>query len=233
MTIFGRTNGYLLTEQTVHEAVESLAEVARDIIGPATGAGVSIIDQNGARVSVGATDPRVLEADDLQYTFNQGPCISAWSTGHPVNITDTHTDDRFQKRTTAVTELGIRSCLSVPLLSKSTGLGAMKVYSTTTDAFTNGDEKLLVNLAKSAAALIGHIQATDTPQRISNDVKTSLAERDTIGVARGVLMERFDLDRPTAMSYLIELATDANTTIGAMATMISERQDGIGATSEA
>ncbi|MEG9249987.1 GAF and ANTAR domain-containing protein [Arthrobacter sp. Soc17.1.1.1] len=226
LAVFGRTNGYLLTEQTAHDAVDSLAEIARDIIDAATGAGVSIIDTDGTRVSVGATNPDVLEADNLQYEYGQGPCMSAWSTGQPVYIADTTTDDRFTDWTSAVTELGIRSCLSVPLLNKPAGLGAMKVYSDTIDAFTNEDRRLLINLARSAATLLGHIQATDTPQRISDDVKASLAERDTIGIARGILMERFDLDRQAAMSHLIDLATDTNTTIGSMAAMISERQDG-------
>jgi GAF domain-containing protein len=228
--IFGRSNGYLLTEQTAHDAVNGLAEIARDIITAAEGAGVSIIDQDGTRVSVGATGPDVLEADNLQYEFGQGPCMRAWSTGEPVYIADTRTDDRFRQWTSAVTELGIRSCLSVPLLNKPAGLGAMKVYSTTIDAFTDGDRRLLINLARSAATLLGHIQASDTPQRISDDVRASLAERDTIGVARGILMERFDLDRQTAMNHLITLSTDANTTIGTMAAMISERQDGTDST---
>ncbi|MHA7279906.1 GAF and ANTAR domain-containing protein [Arthrobacter sp. MDT2-2] len=162
----------------------------------------------------------------MQYEFGQGPCMPAWSTGEHVYIADTGTADRFQQWTSAVTELGIRSCLSVPLLNKPAGLGAMKVYSTTIDAFSDGDRRLLLNLARSAATLLGHIQASDTPQRISDDVRASLAERDTIGVARGILMERFDLDRQTARNHLIDLATGANTTMAAMAAMISERQDG-------
>ncbi|MHA7283894.1 GAF and ANTAR domain-containing protein [Arthrobacter sp. TMS2-4] len=225
MAIFGRTNGYLLTEQTAHDAVDGLAEIARDIIGAAEGAGVSLMDTDGRRMSVGATDPRVLEADDQQYELGQGPCMSAWVSGESVYITDTHTDQRWQRWTTAVAPLGVRSCLSVPLLDKPTGLGAMKVYSNTADAFSDEDRRLLINLARSAATLLGHIQAHDTPQRISNDVKASLAERDTIGVARGILMERLDMDRQVAMNHLINLATDANTTIGIMAARISERQN--------
>jgi hypothetical protein len=96
--IFGRSNGYLLTEQTAHDVVNGLAEIARDIITAAEGAGVSIIDQDGTRVSVGATDPDVLEADNLQYEFGQGPCMRAWSTGEPVYIADTRIDDRLPLR---------------------------------------------------------------------------------------------------------------------------------------
>jgi hypothetical protein len=162
-TVFGRTKGYLLTEQTAHDAVEALAGVARDVIGAAQGAGVSIIDSSGHRTSVGATDEDVLEADNLQYDLGAGPCISAWATGtptyiadtlrgtnnHPDTDTDTGTDldgeghggtgsgDGWQKWAAAAAAKGVRSCLSVPLLNRPAALGAMKVYSSVPDAFSD------------------------------------------------------------------------------------------------
>jgi GAF domain-containing protein len=229
-TIFGRTKGYLLTEQTAHDAVEALAGVARDVIGAAQGAGVSIIDSSGHRTSVGATDENVLEADSLQYDLGEGPCISAWATGTPTYIADTQTrtssDDRWLKWAAAAAARGVRSCLSVPLLNRPAALGAMKVYSSVPDAFSDDDQRLLAALARSAAALLGHIQASDTPQRISEEIKESLANRDTIGIARGILMERHGIHRQAAMDQLIEQATRTHTTIGAQAAMISDRQDG-------
>ncbi|MUK03203.1 GAF domain-containing protein [Vibrio cholerae] len=225
-TIFGRTNGYLLTEETAHDAVDGLATVARDIISSAQGAGVSLMSPDGKRLSVGATDGHVLEADNLQYEFGEGPCIAAWSTGAPVVIADTHADERWPQWTAAAAASGIRSCLSVPLMHNQAGLGAMKVYSDQADAFSEVDRELLTNLARSAAALLGHVQANDTPQRISNHVKASLANRDTIGIARGILMERLHLNKQAAMDHLIDLATDARTTIGSIAAHVVERQDG-------
>jgi GAF domain-containing protein len=127
LALFGRVNNYLLTEQTAHSAVDGLAEIARDIIDSATGAGVSIIDTKGTPVSVGATDQHVMEADSLQYEHGQGPCLSAWALGEPVYIADTHNDQRFREWTVAVQPLGIRSCMSVPLLNRTSRLGAMKV----------------------------------------------------------------------------------------------------------
>ncbi|MHA7219218.1 GAF domain-containing protein [Arthrobacter sp. MDT1-48-3] len=132
--IFGRANGQLLTEQTAQDAVDGLADIARDIISAAGGAGVSIIDTLGTRLSVGATDPHVLAADDLQYGLGEGPCMSAWSTGISVYIKDTHPDDRFPAWKGAAAGIGIRSCLSVPLLAKPVSLSAMKVYADTVNA---------------------------------------------------------------------------------------------------
>ncbi|MHA7279865.1 GAF domain-containing protein [Arthrobacter sp. MDT2-2] len=214
-----------MTEQTAHGAIGGLAEVAADVIVAAYGAGVSLIDENGQRLSVGATSNGVLEADHLQYTFGQGPCLTAWASGTPVYIADTHIDDRWEKWMTAAAKNGIRSCLSVPLLKKPVALGAMKVYSDSPDAFSDQDRKLLLNLARCAAALLGHIQASDLPQRISNDLRMSLASRDSVGIARGILMERHSINKETAMQQIIDLATSTGTTMNHQARIISESSD--------
>lgn len=231
LEIFGRTYGYLLTEQTAHDAVDGLAEVARDVIGAAQGAEVSVLSHDGKRLSVGATDGDVLEADDLQYEFGEGPCIAAWSTGAPVIIEDTHADERWPQWTAAAASAGIRSCLSVPLMRKKEGLGAMKVYSDQPNAFTSDDQRILTNLARASAVLLGHIQTSDTPQRISDEVKASLTDRDTVGIARGVLMERLGIDKQAAIEHLVELAAEENTSVTVIAARLSERSDGPGAVS--
>jgi GAF domain-containing protein len=223
--IIGRTKGFLLSDRTAHEAVDALAEVARDVIGHAEGAGVSLI-RDGERISVGATDAKVLEADTLQYKLGEGPCLSAWADVRPVIIADTTTDTRWSDWSGAAVRAGVRSCLSVPLVRGSGSIGAMKVYSSSPDAFNEVDQRLLANLAKSAAALLGHVQASDTPQRISDEVKESLASRDTISIARGVLMERHDLDRDEALTRIAALSSGRGTSMRDTAASISERQDG-------
>ncbi|MHA7240412.1 GAF and ANTAR domain-containing protein [Arthrobacter sp. TMS1-12-1] len=219
--IFGHIRGRLLTEQTAHDAVDGLAEAAVGIIRSAEGAGVSLIDTAGRRVSVGATSNAVLDADALQYEFGEGPCLSAWATGAPIYVADTRADDRWARWMTAAARNGIRSCLSVPLVKQEAALGAMKVYSASPDAFSDVDRRLLLNLARSAAALLGHIQTDDLPQRAGNELKAALASRDTIGITCGILMERHGIDRETAMAELIDLATSTGTSVWHQAMGIS------------
>ncbi|WP_181035127.1 GAF and ANTAR domain-containing protein [Arthrobacter sp. B0490] len=222
--IFGRSRGFLLSEQTAHEAVDALAAVARNLTGHAYGAGVSLIDQ-GRCTSVGATDPEVLEVDTLQYALGDGPCLSAWFTNSIVRVTDTHADPRWRPWAEAAAAIGVRSCLSVPLQKGGTAIGAMKLYAHTPQAFTRNDELLLLGLTKSAAALLGHIQTTDTPQRISDAVKISLGTRDAISVARGILMERYDLDGRAALERLIALSRETGTSIAVLAAELYSRPD--------
>ena len=224
--IIGRTKGFLLTEQTAQEAVDALAEVARDVIGQAEGAGVSLI-RDGDRTSVGATDAKVLDADNLQYSLGEGPCLSSWAMNRSIIIDDTTTDVRWKKWATAAAEAGVRSCLSVPLVRGAITIGAMKVYAGSPEAFSADDQRLLVSLAKSAAALLGHVQASDTPQRISHEVNQALHTRDIVGIARGILMERHDLGRDEALTRITALSNSSRIPVKDLATSIAGRKNGI------
>ncbi|PPB49856.1 hypothetical protein C4K88_03965 [Arthrobacter pityocampae] len=220
--IFGRTHGFLLSDATAQAAVDALAEIARDVIAHADGAGVSLI-RDGRRISVGSTDARVLKADNQQYLLGEGPCLSAWATTTAIVVDDATTDRRWTRWASIAADAGVRSCLSVPLTRGAETLGAMKVYSRSPRSFGILDLRLLTNLATSAGALLGHVQAADTPQRISAAVEASLDGRDTISIARGILMERHGLDREAALERLVSLSHAAQTSISDTAATIEGR----------
>jgi hypothetical protein len=77
--VFARLKGLLLTEEKVDRAVQLLAEAARDAIPGTSGAGVSLLNDQGRRTSQGATDAIVEQADVAQYELGEGPCLTAWA----------------------------------------------------------------------------------------------------------------------------------------------------------
>jgi hypothetical protein len=97
----------------------------------------------------------------------------------------------------------------------------MKMYAGSPDAVSTDDQRLLVNLAKSAAALPGHVQPSDTPQRISDEVRQSLRTRDTVGIARGILMKRYDLGRDEALARITAVSSRARTPVSDVAATIA------------
>lgn len=222
--IVGRTKGFLLTEQTAQRAVVDLAQAAHKSIEHAGGAGVSLI-MGGERTSVGYTDSYVLAADTLQYELREGPCLTAWATAEAQLIDDTTVDGRWKLWNAAAAEAGVRSCATSPLMRGRESIGAMKVYSRSPHAFTSGDVGVLNHLATSAAALLGHIQTSNTPQRISREMTDALESRTTTDVARGIIMERHGLDPDGALEYLLELAKTSRTTMADVANRIVAHQD--------
>ncbi|MDQ0734094.1 GAF domain-containing protein [Arthrobacter agilis] len=230
--LVGRAQGLLLTEQTAQQAVSALAIAAKEAIPRALGAGVSLIRDNRP-TSVGATDAFVLQADNLQYEIGSGPCLSAWSEGRAMLIEDTGTEQRWQTWSDAAASTGIRSCFSVPLGQEPHGIGAMKIYAAAPGAFTVQDQKVLANLALSAAVLLGHIQASDTPQRISATFKETLRVRDLVATACGIIMERHDLPEDEALAHLLGEAGTEGLTLRELARSVVRRDSRPGTSAEA
>ena len=230
--VFGRANGLLLTEQTAQQAVSALAQAAKEAVAHAVGAGVSLI-MDSQPTSVGATDSLVLQADGLQYELGDGPCLSAWSEGRTMYVEDTTTDRRWPDWSAAAARTGVRSCFSVPLQEGSRRLGAMKIYAAAPGAFKDTDQRILSHLALSSAVLLGHIQTSDMPQRISEELKVTLHRRDVIATARGIIMERHDLPEDEAVTYLLTMAGNENVPLHELARNVVRRDTRPGTATEA
>jgi transcriptional regulator with GAF, ATPase, and Fis domain len=201
-----RIKGLLLTEEKVDRAVQLLAEGIRDAFPGSSGAGVSLLDEQGRRTSTGATDAVVLAADAAQYDLGQGPCLTAWATETTVLVHDVASDDRWPLWTQAVSDLSIRSVISSPLMAESRCLGALKMYSTQPGAFDAATARPLEKLVFPAAILLDNIQTSEAPKRFSEVLATALQSRDTINRAQGALMQQFGLSQEQALKELVQLS---------------------------
>jgi GAF domain-containing protein len=204
VTVFAGLHGMFLSEQDATAAVQQLARAARQMVPAATGAGVSLMSDDGTRLSTAATDKTVEAADTLQYALGQGPCLSAWATGDSQRVEDTHQDPRWVRWQQAAAQAGIRSVLSVPLAYRDHRLGALKVYATRPGAFGDPEERVLRLLADAAATLLGAAQPVQAPRRLSGALQSALRSRETIALATGVLMSRDHLGAEAARSRLLE-----------------------------
>ncbi|MGJ9373779.1 GAF and ANTAR domain-containing protein [Nesterenkonia sp. CF4.4] len=214
--VFARVNGMLLSEESVEHAVALLAQAAKSTVPGAIGAGVSLISSAGRKESAGSTDEVVREADDLQYTIGEGPCLSAWASRTVVNVNDVRSDPRWPNWSAALAGLPIRSVLSTPLQHQETVVGAMKVYSSSEHAFTLETARLLSMFAGPAATLLAHVQTKDLPVKLSESMSSAMGQRDMINLAKGVLMAQHGVDDRAATRHLIQVAqTEGGTMRGA------------------
>ena len=219
-TTFARIQGLLLTEETVGHAVDLLADAAKEAIPGTSGAGVSLMDEQGRRTSRGATDDIVKQADALQYELGEGPCITSWAATGTVRSDDLATEERWSLWTPRAAALGLRSVLSSPLVFQTESLGAIKVYSKLPGAFDARSERLLTLFAGPAATLLANVQSTQAPRRLSRQLKEAITSRDNIALARGVLMEREGLSEDDSMARLLEIARSSRATLRAAAELI-------------
>lgn len=207
-SVFARTSGLMLAERTVDSVLRLVTETAVQTVLPAVGAGITVVGPDGGRRTSHATDPMVEQADDLQYSLAEGPCITAAEQRHLVRVDDADQDDRWPTWAAAAAAAGLRSVLSAPLVAGDACLGALKVYARQPHAFTDRDEGTMSLLAGQSALLLAHAQEHHRAGELSSDLKEVLERRDVLTRACGVVMGRDQVSADVAFARLVALAAE-------------------------
>jgi GAF domain-containing protein len=204
--VFARMSGLLLSHETVTSALGLVTSLALETVPGSVGAGITLVDESGRRSSA-ATDDRVERADALQYEQDEGPCLAATAIRQLVRIDDVAEDRRWPRWAAAVQPLGLRAALSAPLVAGDRGLGAMKVYADRPRAFDAHAERLMTLFSAQASVLVANVQSYERAQRLSEDLRQTVRDRDVVSVAKGVLMARHGVDEDAAMGMLLSRST--------------------------
>lgn len=215
--VFSRMTGLLPSPQTVRGALELVTALVAEALPDTAGAGITLADAGGRRITAASTDPVVDRADSLQYELDEGPCLTSWDQRSTVRVDDIAVDTRWPRWAAAAAGTGLRSALSSPLVAGGAGLGAIKVYSTRTAAFGAKDEHLMRMFAAQAANLVRDVDAAERSRQVSGELRAAVRQRDVIHLAKGVLMNRERVTEDDALLLLIALARGQRTTMHAAA----------------
>jgi GAF domain-containing protein len=173
-----------------HIVVGATTEVAG-----AEHAGISLIEGTHIRTEA-ATDELVERIDEQQYELQQGPCLEALRHHVTVRSDDFEHEGRWPGFAEAAMRFGVQSMLSVQLFVEGSNLGVLNMYAMKPNAFTDHDESVAILLAAHAAiAMKG--------STVEANLRTALESRDTIGQAKGILMERFKVGQAEAFALLV------------------------------
>ena len=159
--------------------------------------------QTGRVVTVTATGPDVSRADELQTECGQGPCLEAIQRQQDFIVDDLRTDPRWPVWGPQAAELGWRSILSVGLIGGDKALGALNMYSRQTAYFTADDPGLGEVFSAQASVALAGAQERD-------NLLKAVEARHVIGLAQGILMERYSLDAQQAFTVLRRYSSHQN-----------------------
>jgi GAF domain-containing protein len=194
--------GVVLSAETLQTVVALVTRLAAATIPGTAGAGVTLVDARGRRTTA-ASDPLVTEVDALQYAFDSGPCLTAWSDQVTVRIDRLDTEDRWPRWTAAAAGLGVASMISLPLVSGEVSVGAIKLYSREAGVYDARAEEIFGLFAEQAAVLLANMLTLADARQLSAQLTDALQRRDIIGQAAGVLIARGAGDRDTAFALLV------------------------------
>jgi len=184
-------------------------------------AGVSLLE-GGEMRSIAPTNDVVAKLDRVQHELGEGPCVDAVFEQPLYRVAEIATESRWPKFGAAAADLGVRSLLGVRLFTTSTTLGALNLYSTQAGAFDRDAEPLVDLFAAHAAiALAG--------SRRQAQLQNALRTRDTISMAKGILMQRHSITDEQAFNLLVRGSQHANRKLHDIAAwLVDEANEGNG-----
>ncbi|MDY6996153.1 MAG: ANTAR domain-containing protein [Actinomycetota bacterium] len=200
------------TPRSVDDVLADVSTEAKNLISGVDAAGILLIGKAGRFDSVGGTSELPHRLDELQMKYNEGPCVEAALDELIVRTDDFRTESRWPMYSAAAVELGVLSAVSFKLYTSSQTAGALNLFALSPNAFNAEAETIGAVLAAHAAAAI-------MASRQSEQLESALSTRDRIGQAKGIVMERYNIDDVAAFDMLRTLSQDSNTKL----TDIAER----------
>lgn len=208
----GMLQDMVLESSDVNEFLGGLAKLASDALsseGNEVFCGVTLLRPR-SKGSVASSSEQAQSMDEVQYQFDDGPCLRAAREGQVYVVADFLTESRFGDYTKAITDHGIRSALGVPIPLDGLAAAGLDLYSTRPDAFDEAVITAAVDLAREAskslrmAVRVAHL--ADTGEQL----RAAMNSRTTIDVAAGIIMGQNRCSHDTAMTILKAASSGRN-----------------------
>ncbi|QKE85092.1 GAF and ANTAR domain-containing protein [Arthrobacter sp. NEB 688] len=177
---------------------------------PVDGAAISVVLEGESRGTVGADSVRSRRLDELQFTFGEGPCLDAVTSGRILLVDDlTTVKGRWPAYTRAALGDGVRAAFAFPVRISGQAVGALVLYRLIPGSLGPEDLACAVVAADLAAVpIIELVGVLDPGTRqdggpwLSGDVPA----RSRIHQATGLVMSQLGIDRDAALRRLRDRA---------------------------
>jgi hypothetical protein len=178
---------------------------------------ISLTRGDGQIMTLAATAPLAAEADAIQYTLGEGPCLEAALDVPVVVSEDVARDVRWPSYGPAAARAGIGSQVAFQFRAEHDHIrGALNLYAAQPGVLDAVTMQLGALFATQVAMTMGWV-------RHEEDLQPALYTRQQIGVAIGILMERHTLTRERAFSFLLRTSQTGNVKLrDVAATIVAE-----------
>jgi len=141
--------------------------------------------------------------DGLQDELGEGPCLDAVWDEQVVRVDDVRTEQRWPRFAARAADLGAGSLMCFQLFVEGDNLGALNLYAREAGAFDEDSQEVgLMFAAHAAVALAG--------AEHEQNLHAGMHNRDVIGQAKGILMERHKITADQAFGVLARTSSLTN-----------------------
>ena len=215
----------LLESGTLHHFLDRLAALTAQALPEGSSCGVTV-RQNSRAITLAASDERARRIDQLQYDFDEGPCLETLATGKPHYIVDTATETRWPSFCPAAHQQGVRSCLGLPLTGPTGLMGGYNLYSMRPAAFAPDVRGQLEVFAGNAAGAVAVAMKLADQKQMSDDLHDALTSRAVIDQATGIIMAQQRCGAAAAFAILRRASQNRNVKLRELAAEIVSQVSG-------
>ncbi|MBG6185375.1 GAF domain-containing protein [Arthrobacter sp. CAN_A214] len=194
----------VLASEHVQQFLDGLVTIASAAFTSAYGevfCGVTLLrPRSMASVASSSDEARLM--DEVQYGFDDGPCLRAAREGNTVHIPDFRTESRFPQYREAIAGHGIRSALGIPIRLEAGASAGLDFYSTEPNAFTDTSIAVAEGIARDASKSLRLAVRIATLDDASEQLRAAMESRTAIDLAVGAIMGQNRCSQDEAVAIL-------------------------------
>ena len=192
-------------------SARSLSEPGDEIL-----CGITLLREKKA-ATVASSSPAAQAMDEIQYTFGDGPCMTASREQVTVHVEDLELDGRWPEYAAAVRGHGFRSILALPFLLEGETQAALNLYSHRPGRFDHRATELARDFVhQTSMALRLAVRFAHSSDTAAN-LKATLETRTVIDVAVGIIMAQNRCSQDEAFELLKSASSARNIKLHAVA----------------
>ncbi|MCZ2402221.1 GAF and ANTAR domain-containing protein [Paenarthrobacter sp. Z7-10] len=177
-------------------SAESLSTAGDEVL-----CGITLLRDRKA-ATVASSSEYARKMDEIQYSFGDGPCMTASREQITIHVPDLELNQRWPEYAATVLEHGIRSILAVPFNLEGDARAALNLYSEQVGKFDSAalEKAETYTRATSKALRLGlrFAQHVDT----ATDLRSALESRTIIDLAVGIIMAQNRCGQGSAIEIL-------------------------------
>ena len=214
---FAEVSRELLAEPEENSTLHKIAERSVDTVPACDWSGIFLRRRRGRVEAIAASSPLADRIDTWQDELSEGPGLAAIETSELQLVDDLHTDGRWSGWAARATAAGVGSGLSVPLSSESHALGALNLYAAKPFAFD-------ADSVERAQIFAIHATIAVETARLVSGLRTAVQSRHVIGVAQGIIMQRYEMTLDASFEVLRRYSSHANRKLREVAQLVVEQR---------
>lgn len=208
----GMLQDMVLESSDIDQFLDGIVKLAADALsseGIEVLCGITLLRPR-SKGTVASSSERAQLMDEVQYRFDDGPCLRAAREGQVYVVGDFRTESRFGDYPEAIAERGLRSALGVPIPLDGLAAAGLNFYSPRPDAFDAAAIAAATEFAREAskslrmAVRVAHL--SDTGQQL----KAAMNSRTVIDIAAGIIMGQNRCSHEAAMTILKAASSGRN-----------------------